>query len=126
MGSLKYVLDSVIIIDHLNNIPKAMAFLDKHKHECALTPVTVAEVLTGIPDDERDLVQAFLARFKYLDIDAEAAVLAASLRRRYRWKLPDAFQASLSLKNELKLVTRNTNDFDPTKLDFVLAPYKLT
>jgi predicted nucleic acid-binding protein len=53
------------------------------------------------------------------------ADLAASLRREYRWKLPDAFQAALAKHHELRLATRNTEDFPPEAHEFVSVPYAL-
>ncbi|MGH8610014.1 MAG: hypothetical protein ACREX9_22180, partial [Gammaproteobacteria bacterium] len=49
-----------------------------------------------------------------------------ALRRQYRWKLPDALQAAIAVNRWLKLVTRNTRDFDPALHSFVLIPYTLT
>jgi predicted nucleic acid-binding protein len=51
--------------------------------------------------------------------------LAAQLRGKYGWKLPDAFQAALAQHHKTKLTTRNTKDFDPKKHDFVEVPYSL-
>ena len=121
---MKYFLDSVVIIDVLNGVAPAKAFIKAHAKDCALGAVTIAEALVGTEDDDRDAVIAFLSQFKFLPMDPEDAILAASLRRKYRWKLPDTFQAALSLKHGLKLATRNTKDFDPTKLDFVHVPYR--
>jgi predicted nucleic acid-binding protein len=51
---------------------------------------------------------------------------AALLRRRFGWKLPDAFQAALALQYQIRLVTRNTKDFDPRKHSFAEVPYKVS
>lgn len=53
------------------------------------------------------------------------ADLAASLRQTYHWKLPDAFQAAFAKHHRLKLVTRNTKDFNPSIHYFVVVPYVL-
>jgi hypothetical protein len=53
------------------------------------------------------------------------ATLAAELRRRNRWKLPDAFQAALAKRHGLRLVTRDIRGFDGRKDAFVLVPYHL-
>jgi len=55
----------------------------------------------------------------------ETADHAAELRRKNKWKLPDAFQAASALDHGLQLVTRNSRDFDPHKHPFVLIPYRL-
>jgi len=60
-----------------------------------------------------------------LDIEGFAAEKAADLRRAHGWKLPDAFQAALACQHGVKLVTRNTKDFDPQKHPFIEIPYTL-
>jgi predicted nucleic acid-binding protein len=60
-----------------------------------------------------------------LSIDQAIAGAAALLRARYRWKLPDAFQAALARSHRLKLVTRNARDFPPERHRFVLVPYRI-
>ncbi|GIX27647.1 MAG: hypothetical protein KatS3mg123_1528 [Burkholderiales bacterium] len=50
---------------------------------------------------------------------------AAELRRRHRWKLPDAFQVAIAQHHGLRLATRNVKDFPPGRWDFVLVPYTL-
>ncbi len=71
------------------------------------------------------MVASLLDRFPSLPIDLAIADLAARLRRRFRWKLPDAFQAALAQYHGLVLVTRNTRDFPPDKFDFVEIPYRI-
>jgi len=51
--------------------------------------------------------------------------LAAQLRRKHGWQLPDAYQAALAKHHKTRLTARNTKDFDPKKHDFVEIPYKL-
>ena len=70
-------------------------------------------------------VPILLDRFPSLPIDQAIADLAARLRRRFRWKLPDAFQAALARHHGLTLVTRNTRDFSPDRFDFVDVPYTI-
>jgi predicted nucleic acid-binding protein len=120
---LKLLLDSVILIDHLNGIRAATEFLAKEHLHCAISVVTRAEVLTGYGQDGLAPIQLFLEAFPALSIDQKVADLAARLRREYKWKLPDAFQAALSQTHKLKLVTRNTKDFPTERFDFVISPY---
>ena len=125
MGALNYLLDSTVLIDAVNEVPEAMAFLVEHHGACGISPVTRAEVLVGATAKNLAAITAWLSAFEYLPLDLPTVDLAAQLRREKRWKLPDAFQAALALRHGLKLVTRNTNGFPPGKLAFVLAPYKL-
>jgi predicted nucleic acid-binding protein len=120
------LIDSVILIDHLNGLEKANQFiLDLDPGEAAISVITRAEILAGIGESEEPLVKAFLDQYHLLTIDAAIADLSAPLRRKYGWRLPDAFQAALSLYHKIRLVTRNTKDFDLKKHDFVEIPYTL-
>ena len=121
---MKYLVDSVIIIDHLNNITKATQWIAKFHAESCLSSITRAEVLTGVDKQYLPHVKLFLDTFKTLPITQEDADLAAELRREHRWKLPDAMQAATAINHRLNLIPRNTKDFD-AKLSFVHIPYKI-
>ena len=119
-------IDSVIIIDHLNGIDKATHFiLNIDPRQTAISVITRAEILTGIHEDEPAGIIHLLDQYKLLIIDKSIADFAANLRRKYGWKLPDAFQAALAQHHKVKLSTRNTKDFQPRKHDFVEIPYSL-
>lgn len=123
---LERLLDSVIIIDHLNGIEAATHFvLGLDPEKTAVSVITRAEILVGIEESDDKLVKAFLDQYRLLVIDKAVADLAAALRKTYHWKLPDAFQAAISVNNNITLTTRNTKDFDPTKHDFIEIPYSL-
>ncbi len=125
-GKGKFLVDSVILVDHLNGVAKATKWLDANCHgELVISPVTRAEVLAGANEEEQLLVAGLLDSFICLPIDSKIADVAAQLRRKNGWKLPDAFQASLAIENGLGLVTRNTKDFNPAVFDFVFVPYQI-
>lgn len=119
------LLDSVIVIDHLNSIQAATDFIAAHERDIHLSVITRAEVLAGV--DERGLVpvRRLLQHFPTLAVTSEDADAAAGLRRKHGWKLPDAFQATLATNHRLSLVTRNTKDFPPDVHAFVAVPYQL-
>ncbi len=127
MGSeaLKYLLDSVIVIDHFNGIGSATTFLKEQGNECALSVITRAEVLTGFNTETEPIALELLNLFPTLPLTTETADVAARLRRTQRLKLPDAFQAAVAIQHELTLVTRNTRDFQPGGDPEVLIPYRL-
>ena len=123
---MERLIDSVIIIDHLNGIDKATQFmLDLDPRQTAISVITRAEILTGIPENGQAEIVHLLDQYSLLIIDKPIADLAANLRRKYGWKLPDAFQAALAKYHKLKLSTRNTKDFQPQKHKFVEIPYSL-
>ena len=120
------LLDSVILIDHLNGINKATRFvMDLDPQKTAISVITRAEILVGVEGTVESLVKAFLDQYRLLPIDKPIADLSATLRREYGWKLPDAFQAALAKYYRIKLTTRNTKDVDPKKHDFVEVPYSI-
>jgi predicted nucleic acid-binding protein len=120
------LLDSVILIDHFNLISQATDYIEQVEKYAVISVITRAETLIGFDEGPTKMLAInFLDRFPTLEINKPIADLAVNLRRKYRWKLPDALQAALAIHNELKLATRNTKDFSPDKYDFVVVPYVL-
>jgi predicted nucleic acid-binding protein len=119
------LLDSVILIDHLNGIAKATEYLHAVGERGHVSAITRAEVLAGSSASAAPKIKAWLDAHPSVAIDAPVADLAAELRRTYRWRLPDALQAAAAIHNGLKLATRNTKDFPPRTHRFVVVPYGL-
>ena len=123
---LKRLLDSVILIDHFNNIQKATKFvLDLDPKETAISVISRAEILAGFAEDESKFAKSLMDQYALLTIEKDIADEAARWRRMQGWKLPDAFQAALAIHHHIKISTRNTKDFNPLKHHFVEIPYKL-
>ena len=120
---MSVLLDSVILIDHLNGIEAATAFLQANGASAAISSVTRAEVLAGCSALEAPRVAALLDRFRVLPMDAPVSDEAARVRRETGLKLPDAIQAAFALRHDLRLATRNLKDFRPARFPFVFAPY---
>ena len=123
---IEKLLDSVIVIDHLNGIEKATKYISGIDSEkSAISVITRAEILVGLDVAERDVVKSLLDQYHTFIIDKSIADKAADLRREFGWKLPDAFQAAISIHNKIKLITRNSKDFNPIKHAFVEIPYQI-
>jgi hypothetical protein len=125
MNGERLLLDSVILIDHLNGIDRATAYVRSVLDASQISAITRAEVLAGLARGDLSLGKTFLDRFPLIPIDGPVADLAAELRRRFRWRLPDALQAAVARHHGLLLVTRNTKDFPPRPHRFVRVPYEL-
>ena len=122
---IERLLDSVILIDHLNGIKKATRFIQNlNPLQTAISVITRAEILAGLDEDGRLKTIPLLDQYSLLIIDKPIADIAANLRREHGWKLPDAFQAGLATYHKIKLTTRNTKDFSPRKHGFVEIPYE--
>jgi predicted nucleic acid-binding protein len=121
-----YLLDSVILIDHLRGIEAATKWLGKlDEDEAVLSVITRAEVLCGGTEKETLAAYELCEQFECLSLTKDDATSAAALRREYGLRLPDAFQAAIAVRNGLKLVTRDARDFDEKKHAFVLIPYRV-
>lgn len=123
---LERLLDSVILIDHFNDITKATEFiLGLNPEKTSISVISRAEILVGFDENSIEKAKLLLDQYRLLIIDKDIADRAAEVRRLYGWKLPDAFQAALAMHHKIKLSTRNTKDFDPEKHSFIEIPYKL-
>lgn len=119
---MSILLDSVILIDHLNGIAAATSYLQSLRN-ARISVITRAEVLAGTSNNSLAVTTRLLDHYPTLTIDREVADLAAKLRRLHRWRLSDAFQAALAQTHKLQLATRNTKDFPPAKYPWVIVPY---
>jgi predicted nucleic acid-binding protein len=117
------VLDTNILIDHLNGIPEARAELSRYKH-AAISAVTWAEVMAGGAEGEESLLREFLRRYEVYPFTLEVADTAWRLRRSYRMRLPDAAIWATAKQAGTLLVTRNTRDFPESEPD-IRVPYRL-
>ncbi|MBM3395817.1 MAG: type II toxin-antitoxin system VapC family toxin [Betaproteobacteria bacterium] len=122
---MRYLLDSVILIDHFNGIDAATQFLESHEGDLAVSAITRAEVLAGFSDAAVELGTSVLDSFQFLPMDVAICDAAAKIRRQTKLKLPDAIQAAFATFHSMKLVTRNTRDFPATRFSFVVVPYRL-
>lgn len=120
------LLDSVILIDHLNGIDLATSFISQHYKKLAISSITRTEVLSGMRDNKKFInTQLFLDHFQQISVNTSIADLAAKLRIDYRFKTPDALQAACAISQSRTLATRNTKDFKPELHDFVMIPYQI-
>jgi predicted nucleic acid-binding protein len=122
---VRFLLDSVILIDHFNGINAATQYLREYQNHCALSVITRAEVLTGFAPQQTVVAIQLLNQLPTLEMTVQIADLAAKLRQQERWRLPDAIQAAFAQFYQLQLVTRNIKDFPIKKYDFVVVPYVL-
>lgn len=114
----KYLIDSNIIIYHLNGEEKATKFLKANIQISAISRLTFAEVLSfDFAEDEKNNVTELLRRFDILDTTDAIAVKALENRKVKKIKLVDNIIASTAQVNELKLITRNTKDCNKIDLE---------
>ena len=117
------LIDTNVLIDHLNAVPQARAELDRYEDR-AISIITWMEVMVGAADELTEPTRRFLEGFTILALDDVIAERAVALRRAHRIKLPDAVIWATAQTGGWLLVTRNTKDF-PSDTPGVREPYTL-
>ena len=115
--------DTNIVIDWLKQYRQAaeeMSLYRRHR----ISPLSWSEVLAAEPVAARERVRDMIAPFEIVELDEQAAALAADIRHRTRIKLLDAFILATAQVHGAMLITRNTEDF-PATLSGVRVPYTL-
>jgi len=109
----KYLVDSNIIICHLNGESIATKFLQKNLSISAISQLTFLEILSFefSKEDEQKVIE-LLEQFTILDTSKDIALQAIKNRRNKKIKLADNIIVSTAQVNDLILVTRNTKDFN--------------
>jgi len=120
---MKYLIDSNIIIYHLNQEPIATQFLRDRYKDIAISQITFIEVLSFEFSEmvEKD-IRVLLATFTILDVTHAIANQAITNRKIKKIKIPDNLIASTAMINNLVLVTRNTKDFKALDIE-ILNPF---
>ncbi len=122
---MEFLLDSVILIDHFNNVPQATAYLGEVRGNAAISAISRGEILTGFDARSGMLAARLLDCFPILGISKPIADQAANLRYEYGWGLANALQAALAQHHHLKLATRMLKPYSPIQHDFIIVPYVL-
>jgi len=110
MNGPKYLLDTNIVLGLFRGEQWAFSFFDRARREgasLAVSVVTRMELLSfpEISKAEEAAVHEFLSLVEILPMDRAVEDLAIALRRRCRFKLPDAIVAATALSTEHRLVS---------------------
>jgi predicted nucleic acid-binding protein len=117
---VRYLLDTTLVIDHVNGHEPAMAILRRLFEEGAelyTCDVVVCEAMSGGDDEHRAVVRRLLDALEYVGTDPEDARLAGAARLdRHRsggkLGLGDALIAAVARGLDATIVTRNRPDFE--------------
>lgn len=106
------LIDTNIIIACLNaesNIVRMLSEWKEERRSLFISSITIAETLSlsKLQPSKIVKIKAFLENFISIPFDNNIAELAASLRRSYGLKLPDAGIAATALFSDFPLVTRD-------------------
>lgn len=121
---MRYLLDANAIIDWLNGrqrVADLLASLAGEGDRLVVNAVALAEVFSGLSEDESVAAEPALGSLEFWDIDEAVARLAGSYRYEYARqgrKLPvaDTLMAAHAVSRDATLVTRNIRDFPMPQL----------
>ena len=121
---MRYLVDSNIIIYHLNNEPIATKFLSQNYRDIAISQITYVEVLSfPFTKEQEEDVKRLLSKFTIIDVTQSISNQAIENRKIKKIKLPDNLIASTAMVNNLILVTRNIKDFKNLEVE-VFNPFE--
>jgi predicted nucleic acid-binding protein len=124
MKEKSYLLDSNIIVYHLNNDDVVKDFLFENINYCSISVITYIEVLSFHFQsiEHENLAKDLLNSFNIIYLDKNIASQSIENRKIKRIKIPDNIIASTAQVNNLILVTRNEKDFKSLNVS-VLNPF---
>ena len=111
------VIDSNILIDAMNGIVDAFAFLeDQQMAEIKISIVSAMELIVGCRNKlEMTELQKFFQKCTFLPVTATISQIAFQLMQLFYLShgltLPDALIAATAIEHDLTLYTRNTRHF---------------
>lgn len=123
------VIDSNILIDAMNGVVDAVAFLrEQQETSVQISIVSAMELIAGCRDKtEMAELQKFFQRCTFLPITATASRVAFQLIESFYLShglvLPDALIAATALEHDLTLYTRNMRHFRMIPQLKVSQPY---
>ena len=101
MGKDTFDLSEMFVVRNTYS-DKATKYIDGlNPEDTAISVITRAEILAGLDEKTEIFVKPLLDQYRLLIVDKTIADLSAKLRREHGWKLPDAFQAAISIENKI-------------------------
>jgi len=100
MDTFRFMLDSNVVIDTLNDDFRLAAFMaDFPNWEVCINPVVAIEVLAkaGMSEETEAAARALLDSFVWTEIDKAVCEIAVQIRRAKELRLPDALIAASAI-----------------------------
>jgi predicted nucleic acid-binding protein len=121
---VKAVFDTNILVDYLKGVRAAKEELDRYRVR-QISIITFIEVMVGAENAaEESAIRGFLATFEVIELSAEIAQEAISIRKELRLKIPDAIVYATARTQGCMLVTRNTKELKEAWPD-IRIPYRV-
>lgn len=125
MNNKKYLIDTNIIIDYLKDKSSAVNFLENMNIPPVLSVMTVAELYSGVKENEKDKMKEFLKAYNIINVNYDIAKQGGFYRNQYHKShgvcLTDGIIAATAKLNNYWLATLNTKHFPMIK--DIFRPY---
>lgn len=122
---MRYLVDTDIVIDHLENVPETVTLLDRlASNGLAMSMITYMEAFQGVarrgptPDHAEARLEELIRVIPIIPFSAPVARRCARLREQLRGvgkktrdRSLDLIIAATALEHGLFLITRNVNDY---------------
>jgi len=112
MDKIRFMLDTNVIIDTLNNDLDLLAFLESFPDcEIYINPVVAIEVLAkaDMSEDEEAAARALLDSFKWIEIDKTVCDVTVQIRRTKELRLPDALIAASAITSNATVLSNDSH-----------------
>ena len=123
-----FLLDTVILLDHLEGVAEATSFLASlAPRQAMISVLTRAELSSRAEPQDVALVLRLLDSWECVSLDRQAVDLAVQLAAEYALPMLTCWQLAIARVQRLILLTRPTPSFDPVSLECedVDVPYCL-
>lgn len=116
MSTAEYLIDTNILIYHTNGSKVALGFLTKLTDESSFN-ISILTKIEFLGWDKHtpegfEKCKKLIESANIYPLDEEVANKAIELKKKVNIKLADAVIGATALANELKLATRNVDDFE--------------
>jgi predicted nucleic acid-binding protein len=123
----RFLIDTDVIIEYLRGREQAVEYLESLEGTLHVSAVTVAELYSGVRDQEQEALEQFLRAFDVVAVDQALARSAGLCRKSYQpahgTGLADAIVAMSAKAVGATLVTFNRRHYP--MVDDLLVPYRL-
>ena len=121
----RFLIDTDVIIEYLRGREQAVEYLESLEGALHVSAVTVAELYSGVRDQEQEALEQFLRAFDVVTVDQALARSAGLCRKSYQpaygTGLADAMVAMSAKAVGATLVTFNRRHYPMA--DDLLVPY---
>ena len=126
----KYLLDTTVLIDHLRGrqkVAETVIRLARQGHELGVCCINIAELYSGLNDNERAGAEKLIDSLDYYEISKDIAKMAGCYRFEFARKgitltTSDTIVAAVAINYGAILVTANVKDYPMKEIELLQQP----